>query len=75
MLQRKVQFATVQDIERFSQIVGKYPFDVELNQEPCFLNGKSLMSGLCLQLSTPVTMVLRTEDDQGLLEEIKEYLV
>lgn len=75
MIQSKVKFMAVKDIERFTEIANKYPFKIELKMDKYVLDAKSLMSLFCLELSKPIDMNLDTDDDAGFLQEVEDYLV
>ena len=73
----KISLATIEDVKKFVNTVGKYDFDVDLVSGKYQVDGKSIMGIFSLDLSKPIDMRIVDETDAGrpLLEELKGLIV
>ena len=63
------------DGAKFVQIVGNYPYDMDLRSGRHVVDAKSILGIFSLDWSKPVTMEVYAEECGDLLEQIKPYIV
>jgi hypothetical protein len=62
------------DGAKFVQIVGAYPYDMDLRSGRHVVDAKSILGIFSLDWSKPVTMEIYSDDCDDLLAEIKPFL-
>lgn len=62
------------DGAKFVQIVGTYPYDMDLRSGRHVVDAKSILGIFSLDWSKPVTMEIYSEDCEDLLNEIKPFI-
>lgn len=75
MKQLKIMFNSVSDVKDFVQIVDKYAYDVELSSDKYHVDGKSIMGIFSLDLSKPVTVLIKADYAEDLVGQIQNYIV
>ena len=62
------------DGAKFVQIVGAYPYDMDLRSGRHVVDAKSILGIFSLDWSKPVTMEIYSDDCEDLLNEIKPFI-
>lgn len=73
MIEKKIFFKTLDDVKKFVSVVSTKPYDIELLSGKYVVNAKSVMGVLSLDLTSPVTMIANTDNDDSLLKEIEAF--
>lgn len=73
MIEKKIFFKTLDDVKKFVSVVSTKPYDIELLSGKYVINAKSVMGVLSLDLTSPVTMIANTDNDDSLLKEIEAF--
>lgn len=69
-----IKLSLVENVNKFVNIVGHYPFDMDLRAGRHVVDAKSILGIFSLDLSRPITLEIYSEDCDDLLEEIKPFL-
>lgn len=69
-----IKLSLVENVNRFVNIVGHYPFDMDLRAGRHVVDAKSILGIFSLDLSRPITLEIYSEDCDQLMEEIKPFL-
>lgn len=69
-----IRLSLVENVNKFVNIVGRYPFDMDLRAGRHVVDAKSILGIFSLDLSRPITLEIYSEDCGELLEEIKPFL-
>ena len=70
-----IMLKSVQDVNKFVAITGKYDFDIDLISGRYAINGKSIMGVFSLDLTKPIEVEPQTENCSDLFEELKPFMV
>ncbi len=70
-----IRLSLVENVNKFVNIVGRYPFEMDLRAGRHVVDAKSILGIFSLDLSRPITLEIYSEDCGQLLEEIKPFLV
>lgn len=73
MIEKKIFFKTLDDVKKFVSVVSTKPYDIELLSGKYVVNAKSVMGVLSLDLTSPITMIANTDNDDSLLKEIEAF--
>jgi phosphotransferase system HPr-like phosphotransfer protein len=65
----------INDVKNFVNIVSKYDFEVDLTSGRYVIDAKSIMGIFSLDLSKPIKLDARCDDDSKFLAEIKPFIV
>ena len=71
----KIKMNLIADGQKFVQIVGAYPNDIDLRSRRHVVDAKSILGIFSLDWSKPVTMEVYAEECGDLLEQIKPFIV
>lgn len=71
----QIRLSLVENVNKFVNIVGKYPFDMDLRAGRHVVDAKSILGIFSLDLSRPISLEIYCDDCGDLLEEIKPFLV
>lgn len=71
----QVRLSLVENVNAFVNIVGRYPFDMDLRAGRHVVDAKSILGIFSLDLSKPITLEIYSDDCDALLSEIKPFLV
>ena len=63
------------DGAKFVQIVGAYPYDMDLRSGRHVVDAKSILGIFSLDLSKPITLEVYADDCDDLMEEIKPFII
>ena len=75
MVSVNIMLNTINDVKGFANIVTKYDFEVDLTSGRYVIDAKSIMGIFSLDLSKPIKLDARCEEDSPFLEEIKPFIV
>lgn len=70
-----LRLSLVENVNSFVNIVGKYPFEMDLRAGRHVVDAKSILGIFSLDLSRPITLEIYSEDCDALLEEIRPFLI
>ncbi len=71
----QIRLSLVENVNKFVNIVGKYPFDMDLRAGRHVVDAKSILGIFSLDLSRPISLEIYSEDCEELLKEIQPFLV
>ena len=63
------------DVKNFVDIVNKYDYDVDLKSGRFVVDAKSIMGIFSLDLSKPITLEVRADKCEPLLNDLKPFVV
>ena len=63
------------DGAKFVQIVGAYPYDMDLRSGRHVVDAKSILGIFSLDLSKPITLEVYSDHCDDLMEELKPFIV
>ena len=69
-----IKLSLVENVNKFVNIVSRYPFEMDLRAGRHVVDAKSILGIFSLDLSKPITLEIYSEDCGDLLEEIKPFL-
>ena len=69
-----IRLSLVENVNKFVNIVGHYPFDMDLRAGRHVGDAKSILGIFSLDLSRPITLEIYSDDCEDLLKEIKPFL-
>lgn len=71
-----IEFANIENVERFVRIAGEYDFNITLSQGRYEVDGKSLMGIFSLDITKPIDINIDNGNAsaKALMDEIQEYL-
>ncbi len=70
-----IRLSLVENVNTFVNIVGRYPFDMDLRAGRHVVDAKSILGIFSLDLSRPIDLEIYSEDCEDLLKEIRPFLV
>ena len=70
-----IRLSLVENVNRFVNIVARYPFEMELRAGRHVVDAKSILGIFSLDLSKPIAMEIYSEDCDELLKEIEPFVV
>ena len=68
-----IRLSLVENVNKFVNIVSRYPFEMDLRAGRHVVNAKSILGIFSLDLSRPIAMDIYSDDCDALLEEIKPF--
>ncbi len=69
-----IKLSLVENVNKFVNIVSRYPFDMDLRAGRHVVDAKSILGIFSLDLSRPISLEVYSDDCDKLLEEIKPFL-
>ena len=69
-----IKLSLVENVNKFVNIVGHYPFDMDLRAGRHVVDAKSILGIFSLDLSRPITLEIYNDECKDLLEEIQPFL-
>lgn len=69
-----IRLSLVENVNKFVNIVGRYPFDMDLRAGRHVVDAKSILGIFSLDLSRPITLEIYSEDCEQLLTEIQPFI-
>ena len=70
----QIRLSLVENVNRFVNIVGRYPFDMDLRAGRHVVDAKSILGIFSLDLSRPITLEIYKDDCEELLKEIEPFI-
>ncbi len=69
-----IRLSLVENVNKFVNIVSRYPFDMDLRAGRHVVDAKSILGIFSLDLSRPITLEIYSDDCEKLIEEITPFL-
>jgi len=70
-----IRLSLAENVKAFVNAVNRYPFDMDLRSGRHVVDAKSILGIFSLDLSKPVTLEIRSDDCEALLEDIRPFTV
>ena len=70
-----IRLSLVENVNKFVNIVSRYPFEMDLRAGRHVVDAKSILGIFSLDLSRPITLDIYGDDCEKLLGEIKPFVV
>jgi len=70
-----IRLSLVENVNKFVNIVGKYPFEMDLRAGRHVVDAKSILGIFSLDLSRPIALEIYSDDCEELLKEIRPFVV
>ena len=70
-----IRLSTIQEVQKFVNIVNRYEIDVDLASGRYIVDAKSIMGIFSLDLLKPITVTAHTDNADELFAELKEFAV
>ncbi len=68
-----IRLSLVENVNKFVNIVSRYPFEMDLRAGRHVVDAKSILGIFSLDLSRPIAMDIYSDDCDALLEEIRPF--
>ena len=68
-----IRLSLVENVNKFVNVVSRYPFEMDLRAGRHVVDAKSILGIFSLDLSRPITLDIYSDDCDGLLEEIRPF--
>ena len=68
-----IRLSLVENVNKFVNIVSRYPFEMDLRAGRHVVDAKSILGIFSLDLSRPITLDIYNDDCDELLDEIKPF--
>jgi len=69
-----IRLSLVENVNKFVNIVSRYPFEMDLRAGRHVVDAKSILGIFSLDLSRPITLEIYHDDCKQLLEEISPFM-
>ncbi len=69
-----IRLSLVENVNKFANLVSRYPFEMDLRAGRHVVDAKSILGIFSLDLSRPITLEIYSDDCDDLLEEIKPFV-
>ena len=69
-----IRLSLVENVNKFVNIVSRYPFEMDLRAGRHVVDAKSILGIFSLDLSRPITLDIYSDDCAGLLEDIRPFM-
>lgn len=69
-----IRLSLVENVNKFVNIVSRYPFEMDLRAGRHVVDAKSILGIFSLDLSRPITLEIYHDDCQQLMEEISPFV-
>ena len=69
-----IRLSLVENVNKFANIVSRYPFEMDLRAGRHVVDAKSILGILSLDLSRPITLDIYEDNCDSLLEEIRPFM-
>ncbi len=70
-----IRLSLVENVNKFVNIVSRYPFEMDLRAGRHVVDAKSILGIFSLDLSRPITLEIYSDDCEKLLQEIHQFEV
>lgn len=68
-----IRLSLVENVNKFVNVVSRYPFEMDLRAGRHVVDAKSILGIFSLDLSRPITLDIYNDDCDELLDEIKPF--
>ena len=69
-----IRLSLVENVNKFVNIVSRYPFDMDLRAGRHVVDAKSILGIFSLDLSRPITLEIYSDDCQELMKDIQPFI-
>ena len=69
-----IRLSLVENVNRFVNIVSRYPFEMDLRAGRHVVDAKSILGIFSLDLSRPITLEVYSDDCKQLLADIQPFV-
>ena len=69
-----IRLSLVENVNKFVNVVSRYPFEMDLRAGRHVVDAKSILGIFSLDLSRPIALDIYSDDCSELLEEIKPFV-
>ncbi len=69
-----IRLSLVENVNKFVNVVSRYPFEMDLRAGRHVVDAKSILGIFSLDLSRPITLDIYSDECDKLLEEIKPFV-
>ena len=69
-----IRLSLVENVNKFVNIVARYPFEMDLRAGRHVVDAKSILGIFSLDLSRPISLEMYSDDCDQLMEEIAPFL-
>ena len=69
-----IRLSLVENVNKFVNIVSRYPYDMDLRAGRHVVDAKSILGIFSLDLSRPITLEIYSDDCAELMEDIQPFL-
>ena len=69
-----IRLSLVENVNKFVNIVSRYPFEMDLRAGRHVVDAKSILGIFSLDLSKPITLEIYSDDCKQLMEEIAPFM-
>ena len=69
-----IRLSLVENVNKFVNVVSRYPFEMDLRDVRHVVDAKSILGIFSLDLSRPITLDIYSDDCDKLMEEIKPFV-
>lgn len=70
-----IRLSLVENVNKFVNVVSRYPFEMDLRAGRHVVDAKSILGIFSLDLSRPITLDIYSDDCAELIDEIKPFTV
>ena len=70
-----IKLSLTENVKAFVNIVGRYPYSIDLRVGRHVVDAKSILGIFSLDLSKPVTVEIYDDNCDDLIEEIKPFVI
>ena len=69
-----IRLSLVENVNKFVNVVSRYPFEMDLRAGRHVVDAKSILGIFSLDLSRPITLDIYSDDCDKLMEESKPFV-
>ena len=69
-----IRLSLVENVNKFVNIVSRYPFEMDLRAGSHVVDAKSILGIFSLDLSRPITLEIYSDDCEQLLADIQPFM-
>lgn len=70
-----IKLTLAENVKKFVNIVGKYPYEIDLRAGRHVIDAKSILGIFSLDLSNPIAVEIYSDECDDLIEEIKPFTI
>ena len=74
MVKLTVKIVSMQDADKFNKLCSKFDCDMDLQRGKYYVDVKSIMGNIRLDLSKPLILNAGTEDEQKIKETFADFI-